>query len=148
MEYIDNLQRIAMNSVENPTYEDWLRRIRRWFSKEYSTPLLQVEEFEDEYVILAYYEHIFEEMDPETRKNKILELVETPQEKKAREIKEEEIDAEIMKEMEAEFKEIQAKKQKASLGQGVKEKKPIPSPKEEKLEEPIVFEFTDPDIKG
>lgn len=142
MEYLENLQRIAMNSVENPTYEDWLRKVRRWFSKTYSTPILQVEDFEDEYVIIAYYENIFDEMDADERKNKIIELIQTAEDKKKKKVEDAQIDKELEEEMRKELEEIQAKKKNALSSP--KQQNAI-KPKE--VEEPIVFEFSDPALK-
>lgn len=61
-ETLNALQVLALHSVEYPTYEDSYRAICRWFSKEFSTPLKEVEEMADEYVLKHYYEHTYGEI--------------------------------------------------------------------------------------
>lgn len=54
------IEQIALASVINPEYDAQYRRICRWFSKEFSTPLPEVEEnLETSYVLLHYFEHNF-----------------------------------------------------------------------------------------
>jgi hypothetical protein len=56
------IQVLALQSVEDPTYEDFYRSVCRWFSKEFSTPLTEVQEMGDEYVLSHYYETMYAEV--------------------------------------------------------------------------------------
>lgn len=53
---------LALNSVENPDWESSYRRICRWYSKEFSTPLKQVEDMSEFHVLLTYFEDKYQEM--------------------------------------------------------------------------------------
>jgi len=54
------IEQIAFASVINPDYDAEYRKICRWFSKEFHTPLPEVEEnLETSYILLHYFEHHF-----------------------------------------------------------------------------------------
>jgi hypothetical protein len=53
---------LALNSVENPGWEDFYRKICRWYSREFSTPLKEVEKMSEFDVLLTYFEDKYEEM--------------------------------------------------------------------------------------
>jgi hypothetical protein len=57
--YVKELQVLALQAVESPTWEDWYRRLCRWYSKEFSTPLAEVYGLAEEEVIRAYHEDQF-----------------------------------------------------------------------------------------
>lgn len=141
MDYLGDLQRIAMAAVESPTYDDFMRRIRRWFSKEFHVPLPQVDDLEDEYLLLNYFETQFEDLEPEERRNKILELIETEVERKARKTADQDFEDELLAEMEEEFKASKKAIKPDSLPQkNIKSKNPEPI--EEDPEE-VQIEFLD-----
>lgn len=66
------IQILAINAIENPTYEDQFRYVCRWFSKTYSIPLNQVDQYSEEEILQAWFEDRFKEMlesgDDEQRK--------------------------------------------------------------------------------
>jgi len=47
---------LSIDAIENPTAMDSYRRICRWYSKTFSTPLSEVEGLDPEYVARAYWE--------------------------------------------------------------------------------------------
>ena len=57
-----SIQILAVNSIENPTYEDQFRFVCRWFSKTYSVPLNKVDEYTEEEILRAWFEEKFKEM--------------------------------------------------------------------------------------
>lgn len=56
------IQILAIKAVENPTYEDQFRFICRWFSKTYSVPLNNVNEYSEEEILQVWFEERFKEM--------------------------------------------------------------------------------------
>lgn len=57
---IKDLQLISLANVELPTWLSEFRRICRWYSREFSTPLDYVEnDLSPEYILRHYYEDIF-----------------------------------------------------------------------------------------
>jgi hypothetical protein len=59
---INDIQILAINSIENPDWESLYRHICRQYSKIFHTPLHEVEKMEEEYVVRHYYENQFHEM--------------------------------------------------------------------------------------
>jgi hypothetical protein len=53
---LKSIQILALNAVENPTYEDQFRFICRWFSKTYSIPLNQVDQYSEEEILQIWFE--------------------------------------------------------------------------------------------
>lgn len=53
---------LAVKSVENPDWESSYRKICRWYSKEFSTPLKQVESLSEYDVLLTYFEETYQNM--------------------------------------------------------------------------------------
>lgn len=56
---IDAIQLIAAEAVDSDTYDAWYKSICRWYSREFSTPLPQVEEMPEEEIFRVYYEDAF-----------------------------------------------------------------------------------------
>jgi hypothetical protein len=137
MDYILSLQRIAMARVESESYEDSMRRIRRWYSKTYFVPIKEVEEMTDEEVLVEYFEHAYEEMTPEERKDKIKELAETPEEKQERLRYEKEFEDRLMADMKKDLDKIMAKR----AGLPLPQPKLPPVPKKEKKEAEVAISF-------
>lgn len=98
---------------QDPEYE--IRRILRWYSKVFSTPLHQVEELPLEDVVRAYYEEKFESLDPEALERIREELLETEEERYERLKREdsENADAETYAKI-AEAEEEEAKRKTAA----------------------------------
>jgi len=84
MSYIRDLQLKAMLAVTEPDVEAQMRRIRRFYSKTFHTPLADVDVLDEEFVLQAYFEEIIEDMSPETREEFTEELVASPDELVAR----------------------------------------------------------------
>jgi len=99
-----------MARVVSNTYEDTLRRVRRWYCKHYYVPLHLVEDITDEELLVEFFEHNFEEMDSEERVLKIKQLLLSPEEMKGVEKANSDYDAKLLAEMEKEFEEHKAKK--------------------------------------
>ena len=59
---VKELQILALMAIESPTWDDWYRRICRWYSKEFSTPLSEVQDLTEETVIREYFEDQFYNM--------------------------------------------------------------------------------------
>lgn len=60
---IDAQQLKAIESILSNTYEYFERRVRRWFSKEFSTPYLDTFKLSWSELLLHYYESKYEEME-------------------------------------------------------------------------------------
>ena len=61
MDYYKHLRIIALNSVISPDEPYLIRKIVRWYSKTFSTPISVVEEIPLEHILTAYYESEFED---------------------------------------------------------------------------------------
>ena len=84
MNYYLALRLQALQSVLVPDEEANLRHIFRWYSRTFHTPLHTVEELPLEDVLRSFYEQSYEELSEEDRKTELRELLETPEERKAR----------------------------------------------------------------
>lgn len=56
MEDLKALEILALKSREKPDFESELRKIQRWFSKSFSTPLKEVEQLDIHYLLQHKYE--------------------------------------------------------------------------------------------
>lgn len=56
-----NLQILALNAIENPDYDAFYRRTCRWYSREFSTPLVKVFDLDPVHIMQTYYEEKFGE---------------------------------------------------------------------------------------
>ena len=55
------IQLLALQAVEDPTYENFYDRVCRWYSQTYATPLREVSGMPDEEVLRVYFEETFRE---------------------------------------------------------------------------------------
>lgn len=96
MDMYESLQFLALSNVvrEEPTHEYTLRRILRWYSKTFSTPLHQVDALPLDQVLTAYYESHYEEMEHEQLQSEISRLLKTPEETKQEQTKQDITEAE------------------------------------------------------
>jgi len=100
------LEIIALKSREKPDFGSEVRKLCRWFSKEFSTPLEEVEKMDLHYILLHKYESFINGLNDEDYlkyKNQLL----YPE--KLEQIAEEDdswIEAELQKELEAEQKKL------------------------------------------
>lgn len=84
MNYYMALRLRAMRAVTAPDEDAHLRRIFRWYSQTFHTPLHQVEELPIVEVLQAFYEEKYEGMEEEDREKELLELLETEEERAVR----------------------------------------------------------------
>ena len=63
---VKELQILALKAVEMPSWDDWYRRICRWYSKEFSTPIADVYGLAEEEVFQSYFEDQFYTMKQHT----------------------------------------------------------------------------------
>ncbi len=80
--------RALLDVIESQDFLYHYRRVCRWYSKTFFTPLHEVEELPMDYVLQQFFETQFEDMKAPERKKLAIELTETEKEKKKR-IKEE-----------------------------------------------------------
>lgn len=84
MNYYMALRLRAMRAVLTPDEDAHLRRIFRWYSQTFHTPLHQVEELPVVDVLQAFYEDKYETMAEEDREKELIELLETEEERALR----------------------------------------------------------------
>jgi len=101
----DSIRKLAMLAVIEPDASAFLRRISRWFSQTFHTPLNEVEDLPTGYILQHYYEHTFEQMESKDRHNLIIELLESPSERADRKRKQESEDDQFLAQMEKELEE-------------------------------------------
>lgn len=91
-----------------PDGDYFLRRIFRWYSKTFATPLSDVYELPLEDILMHYWESQYEDMEDEERAAAILRLRESDEDRRLREGKEQEeqdLDAEWQRQVEMEEQE-------------------------------------------
>jgi hypothetical protein len=81
LDLIESLQFQAMGAVMHPDDDAWARKIFRYYSKQFSTPLHLVYEMPFEDVIREVLEDMFDSMSEEDREEKIEWLLMTPKER-------------------------------------------------------------------
>lgn len=59
---LDSIQILAIAALEEPNAEDFYRKICRWYSREFSTPLMAVEDIDPVYVLQHYFEDVFDNL--------------------------------------------------------------------------------------
>jgi len=79
---------IALRNVIRSDAHYGYRYICRWYSEKFSTPLHMVETLPISEVLLAYYECHYENLKEEERQKELEELLETEDERRDRELKE------------------------------------------------------------
>lgn len=89
MELDQAIQLVALHAVLTKPQEYRIRKVCRWYSRTFSTPLNDVYALPLHDVFQAYWESQFEDMDAEELEDVRTELLETPEQRKAR-IREEE----------------------------------------------------------
>jgi hypothetical protein len=115
MEFYQALQICCLRSVMTADNEYEIRKIFRWYSKEFHTPLHEVEILPLDDVLVSFWESHYEEYDDEARQQLLKEFL-TPIEEKKKKLDQEELEIydflefsrqEIKKE--PEFKEVKMK---------------------------------------
>src|ERR1700677_2698185 len=88
------------------------RQIQRWYSKTFSTPLVDVEALETEYLLQNYFESKYADLVFADRVLELGDILETPEEARARQLRE---DEELVDEMRfRKIAEVEAKKKEAA----------------------------------
>jgi hypothetical protein len=108
------LRVIALNEADEKLFPAWYKSLCRWYSREFHTPLAQVEDMAEETVIRTWYEDIFWRLNSGTKeqKDKFDEIVfevlaeESPQVKSDVEQMQEEDDAWYEQELAAYDKQL------------------------------------------
>jgi len=88
---VDQLESIQIQALLDVMEGDFLyhyRRICRWFSTTFHTPLAEVDSLPMEYVLQQFFENRFEDMSKAERKKLALQMTENEAEKKKRLAKE------------------------------------------------------------
>lgn len=85
----------AFRAVQEEDREYALRKMMRWYSKTFHTPLPQVEEIPLEDIAQAYFEERYAEMDDRQLEQELAELKKTPEEVYQQMLKEEADEAEM-----------------------------------------------------
>lgn len=96
-----------MLAVVKPDSRAFFRKICRWFSEKFNTPLPMTEDMPKEYILEHYFESIYGDMDEEDRKEEIRILLETPEERQIRLKLEAEEEDGFLAELEEEAKEFE-----------------------------------------
>lgn len=85
IENLNPLRIQALRGVWKPDHDSTLRRVFRWYSEKFHTPLHEVPDLPLEDILLNWFEVHYEQMEPEEKHNLGLELLETPEERRKRE---------------------------------------------------------------
>lgn len=84
MNYYEAIKAKALHSVLKPDTEYYIRRIIRWYSKTFHTPIQAVQEIPVEYILREYFEERYENMEEEDRDIELEEITETEEQRKER----------------------------------------------------------------
>lgn len=76
---------LALEAVLVPDWDSFYRSVCRWYSKSFSTPLLDVFDLPQTWVLQNYYEHRWSEMERADQLDALAEMLETPEERDAKE---------------------------------------------------------------
>lgn len=82
MDLYEAIQQQAMLAVVDPDDDAWVRRIFRFYSKNFATPLHLVPQLPFEDVMRAYFEEVFSSLDEEDREERVEWLLMTPEERR------------------------------------------------------------------
>ena len=83
-DFIDGIRVRALRAAWKPDNDAVMRRIFRWYSEKFHTPLHQVEDLPVEDVLLVWFETQFEAMEVDERHNLAIHLLETEDERRHR----------------------------------------------------------------
>lgn len=93
MDYFKACRALALHAVisDDPAPDYSLRRVFRWYSEKFHTPLHLVEELPVHDILQHYYEATFEDMaaEPAKLRDELIELSESDEEAEARQLKRE-----------------------------------------------------------
>ncbi len=81
---LDAIKAQALKSRIAPDSQSIIRKIFRWYSEKFSTPLHIIDTLPLDFILTHYFEAHFEEMDDQELQEVIVELTESDEEKEAR----------------------------------------------------------------
>jgi hypothetical protein len=145
-EFIRALKILAIKSVKNPDFDAAYRKICRWYSREFSTPLESVYNLPEETVLQTFFEDYYDEMSKDKERAQeldviIQQLAKNEEEQDAEEMEDEAWVQEMRREIEA---EEEAQKQRQSQKNQAKEQV-SPNLKIEEFPESIEINPDEPD---
>jgi hypothetical protein len=116
MPLVDDIKKISLNAIINPDSEANFRKICRSYSKKFHTPLHQVAQLPLEFILQAFFEDLFDEMDDDELRKQAQLAIETLEERQAREKAEEDFMEALEQEaLEEQKKDLASLKDKSSL---------------------------------
>jgi len=84
MHYYEAIKAKALRSVLKPDTDYYLRRVYRWYSKTFHTPLETTFDLPVEFVLREYFEEYFENLEEEDLDFQLEEMTETDEQRKQR----------------------------------------------------------------
>jgi glucan phosphorylase len=111
-----SLRILALLAVRDK--KDWdaaYRRVCRWYSTTFHTPLHQVFDLDESFVLQHYYEHTFGELEDADWRREAQEAIETPEERQARLAREAIEDAELLRKAAADRHRLEERQKKAPI---------------------------------
>lgn len=102
---------LAMAAVRMPDWESGYRRVCRYYSEHFSTPLLDVFDLPVPFVLQHFYEQLYETMEADVLKNTIRDAIETSAERAERMRSEAAIDKSIVNQAKADLARIMASRE-------------------------------------
>jgi hypothetical protein len=90
MNYYDAIMASALDAVMRETPDYVVRRIQRWYSAKFATPLMQVADIPFEVVLQHFYEEQYADLEPDDREKERIRLTESDEERAKRIAKEDE----------------------------------------------------------
>ena len=94
-DHLEALKLRALRSVWKPDEPAIVRRIFRWYSKTFFTPLHEVDSIPLDDILTAWFETQYEDLEYEARHNLAIYLLESPEERRAREAESKSADEEF-----------------------------------------------------
>lgn len=156
MDLFESVRNKAMLDVMEGSFLYHYRRLCRWYSMKFNTPLPQVMELPEEEVLQTFFETQFEDMSKAARRKLALEMTETDEEAKERQKKEAESsddaflkrqEKQAAKEAKAQLKKLQKEaKEAAEKLAAMADKEMVAAPKKAKPKKEAAKPPPPPDI--
>lgn len=89
MHVFEALKYKALRDTLRPNTDYYIRKVARWYSKTFATPLTEAFELPLEHLLQAFYESRFENMEQEDIDEELREMTETEEERKTKKTEEE-----------------------------------------------------------
>jgi hypothetical protein len=112
-----SLRILALQAVRDKTDGDArYRHVCRWYSQTFHTPLKDVFDLDEGFVLQHYYEHHFEGLDDAEWRREVQETIETPEEREARLRAEAAADRELLRRAAADRELLKRRPRPATMG--------------------------------